>query len=98
MNWVERMTAKSLVMAKSSTKFRKRKYSDLEAKAHAVLRYLKLSEEEYQQQQSNTGADREPSLTPLGDNEMFVSTFYTTILIPCLRQYFTNGRSSLVNL
>ena len=85
-------------MAKSSTKFRKRKYSDLEAKAHAVLRYLKLSEEEYQQQQSNTGADREPSLTPLGDNEMFVSTFYTTILIPCLRQYFTNGRSSLVNL
>ena len=55
---VERMTAKGLVMAKSSTKFRKRTYSDLEAKAQSVLKYLKLSEEEYQQQQSSTGADR----------------------------------------
>ena len=53
---VQRMSVKGPILAKSSTKFQKRKFSELEPAAHSVLKHLKVSEEEFTTHISNTAA------------------------------------------
>ena len=62
----ERLTAKGPVLSKTSTKFRKRKFSELEPTAQAILKHLRVSQEDYGQT-IDTAEGVEESATPLGD-------------------------------
>ncbi len=69
----ERMTPKGPVAGKQSIRMLKRKYSDLQPETHAILKRIKLTEQEYKSATSPTtqqSASASPQEVPLSDENI----------------------------